>query len=460
MVGNMDLEGPERDDSMGRKGRKSSISILDQIPLRLTEPPKKVCFCIPIEWIVLPPEGEELAIRNSSIATVFLLLNTMIGSGIIVQAYVFSQSGIVSTIIEYVVIGTMMFYGVEMIIKVAVRRDIFDFSAVADNVLGVYGRLAVDLSIVINNAGALLSYILIIGTLFEDIVTTFSDCSAGYCNIAFLTILPICCFTIPLCLIRNFGHLAIISYLSVAVIVSIIFLVIIGGPIRREYYPTDDDSSITAGNFLGSIRNIGDVIFALGFITAVFHAYHAMENKSTTAFTEVARTTTVIGVAMCFFTGLAGYLSFRSATNTNILLNFPGAVGAVFKLALITHLILYIPGDFVIMRAALWKLFSVDVHKQSDTLFIATTLASIVTITFIAIMLQLFAPNSNALGLVIDLSGGLAGSIVYFVVPGLCGIKIYKDAQENDEKWLYWKAQALLGFGVVVMILVFIAHEI
>lgn len=460
MMGNLDVEGPERDNSMTRKSRKTSVSMLDRIPLRLTHPPKRVCFCIPIEWIVLPPEGEEVAIRNSSLTTVFLLLNTMIGSGIIVQAYVFSQSGIVSTIIEYVVIGTMMFYGVEMMIKVAVRRDIFDFSAVADNILGVYGRLAVDLSIVVNNAGALLSYILIIGTLFEDIVTTFSDCSAGYCNIAFLTILPICCFTIPLCLIRNFGHLAVISYISVAVIMSIIFLVIIGGPIRREYYPTDDDSAIMAGNFLGSIRNIGDVIFALGFVTAIFHAYHAMENKSTVAFTEVARTTTILGVAMCFFTGLAGYLSFRGATNTNILLNFPGAVGAVFKLALITHLILYIPGDFVIMRTALWKLFSVDVSKQSDALFIITTLASIITITFIAIMIQLFAANSNALGIVVDITGGIAGSVVYFVIPGLCGMKIYKDSQEDGERLLYRKGQALFGFGVVVMILVFIANEI
>jgi len=69
---------------------------------------------------------------------------------------------------------------------------------------------------------------------------------------------------------------------------------------------------------------------------------------------------------MCFMTGLVGYLSFLGDTETNIVSNFDGPVGAVFKVALVVHLILYIPGDFVVMRASLWRLLDTDVAKQSD----------------------------------------------------------------------------------------------
>lgn len=416
-----ELQHENENDSVRRSSQRqiSRISLLDYTPRS-----KYFCFIIPVEWIVLPEEGDDFHLKNSDLSTTFLLVNAMIGAGILVQGYVFSESGILSCCVEYIIVGVMIYMGVEMMIQCAASQQIFDYPKLAGHVLGVYGKLAVDLSIVINGAGALLSYILIIGTLFEDIVSSFSTCDAWYCNIAFLTILPIVTFTIPLCLIRNFGHLAVISYISVSVITSIVFLVIIGGPVvghNSHSAPT----SVKMGSFVGSIRNVGDIIFALGYSTAAFHAYNGMENRSVANFQRLAKTATWIGVLMCFFTGLAAYLSFGNDTDTNILLNFTGAVGDIFKLALIVHLVLYIPGDFVILRASLWRLFDVDVATQSNTLFISTTLGSVGLITMVAILLQVYCSNSNALGLVVDITGGMAGSIVYFLVPGLMGWKLF-----------------------------------
>ena len=49
------------------------------------------------------------------------------------------------------------------------------------------------------------------------------------------------------------------------------------------------------------------------------------------------------GGAMCYVTGLAGYLAFRGATEGDILDNFFGPLAAFFKILVIVHLILYIP---------------------------------------------------------------------------------------------------------------------
>lgn len=96
--------------------------------------------------------------------------------------------------------------------------------------------------------------------------------------------------------------------------------------------------------------------------------------------------------------GLVGYLSFVHNTETNILQNFTGTVGGVFKIFLIIHLILFIPGDFVITRAAFLRMFKLNALEISNMFFISITLLCIYTITLNAVLLQVFASDSNNLG--------------------------------------------------------------
>ena len=419
--------------------RTSSISVLG------TEV-KTLCFCIPLSWIMKPEEGDHVQLKNSDISTVFLLLNYMIGSGIVVQAYVFSQSGIIVCVFEYIVIGIMNYVGVNLLVQCAEETRVFDYSHLAEKILGTKGSLLVDISIIIGAAGSLLSYILIIGTVLTEVV---EHCSGWYCNIVFLTIVPVSLFTVPLCLLRNFGHLAVASYISITVISASVLLVIIGGPVENAH------SAVThykLGSFLGSIRTVGDIVFALGYITATFHSYNAMENRSIANFNRVTLSTTILGAIMCFATGLAGYLSFGDNTDTNIIENFNGAVGGVFKVALVIHLVLYIPGDFVIMRAALLKMRGIDIHKQSDFAFVTFSLSCIGFITFIALLLQVFLSSTDSLAIVVDITGGVAGSILYFVVPGLCAMQLFKNDRET-----YLKSVTLLLFGMAIVVLVIIS---
>ena len=62
-----------------------------------------------------------------------------------------------------------------------------------------------DASICINNGGALLSYILIVGSLLQEVTSGSSSNFAD--SIEFLTIIPVFLISLPFCLIRNFGHL-------------------------------------------------------------------------------------------------------------------------------------------------------------------------------------------------------------------------------------------------------------
>lgn len=115
-----------------------------------------------LEWI-LKDDTKTVVIKNNFTTTYFLLLNSMIGSGILVQGYVFYKSGIVVVLFEYIIIGTMNYAGVEVLIACAQYTNIFNYADLADKILGYYGALAVDVCIFIGGYGSLLSYILIIG---------------------------------------------------------------------------------------------------------------------------------------------------------------------------------------------------------------------------------------------------------------------------------------------------------
>ena len=58
----------------------------------------------------------------------------------------------------------------------------------------------------------------------------------------------------------------------------------------------------------------------------------------------VAGISIFIGAVLCYCTGLSGYIAFRSATEGDILDNFSGPLAACFKILVVVHLIMCIPG--------------------------------------------------------------------------------------------------------------------
>lgn len=395
-----------------------------------------------------PPSGMKVKISNPPLTTILLLLNSMIGSGILVQPYVFKETGIIATIIEYLVIGYMTFLGVDLLIRAAERADVFDYSRLASKALGEeFGGCVLDFSITINNAGALLSYILIINTLISSVILTYvEDTSPIYLNSTFLTGAIVTLFVLPNCLIRNFGHLAIASIVSITAITGTVLLVVIGGPMLGSSNSSD---ALNYANFDGSIMTIGSIVFAFGYTSAIFLAYDSLEPRNVNTFSEVAMWSTLSGISMCFVTGLIGYLSFRDDTQTDILENFTGILGSIFKIAVIAHLIFYIPSDYIVMRESLCNLIGIPVNKMDDAMYILFTIITLGAITATACLLLIYNTDTDSLSIVLDLTGGFAGSLTTFIIPGLIGTFILK-----EDLGLYYWSLGLVVFGCSIPVFV------
>jgi amino acid permease len=167
-------------------------------------------------------------------------------------------------------------------------------------------------SIAVGMFGAIMSYIIIIGSLSESILLSFME-PHWYTSSSIWSIFLVGTFVFPMCCIRHFGHLAYVSYASIVTIGLTMLLVLVVGLLSLE---SNKSEHLNYGSLSGTMDMIGTVIFAFNFSSAIFHAYEALqkEDRNIQTFSSVAKWTTFSGVVLSFMFGFIGYLSFREGT--------------------------------------------------------------------------------------------------------------------------------------------------
>jgi amino acid permease len=167
---------------------------------------------------------------NKAPLTAFLLLNTMIGSGILNQPQVFKSSGLIGGSVMFVIACAMTWLGVLLLTDAGVKTGIYEYSGLATHLFGRKGELLVDISIICLTFGALLGYILIVGSTVSDLLQSWG-CNSELCGVYWTLVLCVGILVFPFCLMRHFGHFAWLSLFSIFTIVLVLGLVCIGGTI-------------------------------------------------------------------------------------------------------------------------------------------------------------------------------------------------------------------------------------
>ncbi len=86
---------------------------------------------------------------NSAWLTTFLLLNAMIGSGILNQPYVFMKSGVIGALIAFVIAAAGTFTGLLCLTEAGMKVNVLEYSGLARKAFYKNGDRLVDVSIII-----------------------------------------------------------------------------------------------------------------------------------------------------------------------------------------------------------------------------------------------------------------------------------------------------------------------
>lgn len=399
-------------------------------------------------------------VTNSPLATTFLILNVMIGSGFLVQPYVFKEAGILTATFLYVVFSYACYEAAALLVYLAKRIRIYDFSGVIHHCFGTYGAIALDMSIIGVLGGSVLSYALLLGSLSSTIMSKWTSSTSGwYQTDEFWTTMWVLFVILPLCMARHLGHLAIVAYYSVTVVFATTMLIIVGGPLMYGTSVGDGGSVSLVTSGTGTLSAMGSILFAMAYLPAVLPAYQAAEVSTQRQFSIYLRICSWIGAVLYYCLGLVGYLTFGADVNVDILENFTGEWTTLFQVAICFHLALIVPGYFVIIRDSLTKVvghcgqlagyvsphasLSMAVVDEQSWVFTLTTLAMLAVIYAVTIALQAtVGGDSNVIAIVIDLVGGVAGSVEIFIIPGYCGVCLLSADGPEARKLLHGEFKA------------------
>lgn len=139
--------------------------------------------------------------KNSLVMTGFLLLNSMIGSGILNQPQVYESAGMLTATIMSVCAAALIWLGIIALVDNGVEHRIYDYSELAKLAFGKAGEVIVDISIAVGNIGALLSYIVVIGSTSSGLLNSWGCNSVG-CEEYVITSIIMTIFVFPVCLLR------------------------------------------------------------------------------------------------------------------------------------------------------------------------------------------------------------------------------------------------------------------
>ena len=291
---------------------------------------------------------------------VFNLTTTVIGAGIMALPATMKVLGVVLGIVLIVLMGILSEISVELLVRFSVLCKASSYGEVVQHAMGRPARILSEICIIVNNAGVLVVYLIIIGDVMSGSVHhlgVFDQLMGnGVWDQRKLVIFVVMVvFLAPLCSLDKIDSLSLTSAASVALAVlfvivtfTVAFIKLVEGRIDAPRM-APDFSSKTA---------ILDLLVVIPIMTNAYVChfnlqpiYNELEQRSPQKMNRVGRYTTILCILVYSSTAISGYLLFGKDTESDVLTNFDKDLGIRFSSALnyivrvgyILHLILVFP---------------------------------------------------------------------------------------------------------------------
>ncbi|EDL36510.1 solute carrier family 38 member 6 [Mus musculus] len=392
--------------------------------------------------------------------SVFNVMNAIMGSGILGLAYVMANTGILGFSFLLLFVALLASYSVHLLLAMCIHTAVTSYEDLGLFAFGLPGKVVVAGTIIIQNIGAMSSYLLIIKTELPAAISEFlpSDHSGSWYLDGQMLLIIICVgIVFPLSLLPKIGFLGYTSSLSFFFMVFFALVVVIKKwavpcPVTLDCInevfqisnATDDCKPKLFHFSKESVYAIPTMAFSFLCHTSVLPIYCELQSPSKKRMQNVTNTAIALSFLVYFVSALFGYLTFYDKVESELLQGYSkylphDVIVMAVKLCILFAVLLTAPLiHFPARKALMMILFSN--YPFSWIRHSLTTAA----LNAIIVVLAIYVPDiRNVFGVV----GASTSTCLIFVFPGLFYLKL------SREDFLSWKklgALFLLLTGAVV----------
>ncbi|XP_071642760.1 sodium-coupled neutral amino acid transporter 7 [Temnothorax longispinosus] len=364
-----------------------------------------------------PSEARNNETRRGAgiLGTIFLIVNTTLGAGLLNFPQAFDKAGGVGTSVV-AQLGFLVFITAALVILASCSNST-GTDTMQDTFAGLCGSKSLafcGICVAIYSFGCCLTFLIIVGDQFDRVFATYYGldyCHTWYLSRPFVTALSCSMFILPLCFFKRLDVLSYASSVGCITIVYVVWLIIYKSiTIQNGTVPP---IKIWPDNGYEVLQIIPIICFAYQSHMTAIPTYACMKDRNLCKFTLCA----VISMLICCGTysvvGYFGYATFGSGKVPSDILQGYTDKSAVVTVAIIAIAVKNFTTYPIVLYCGRDALLGIlDVSLDRIGVRVMVTLTWFVLSLVIAILVPDISP-------VINLLGSLSAMFI-FMLPGIC----------------------------------------
>nr|XP_043608697.1 amino acid transporter AVT6E-like [Erigeron canadensis] len=403
-------------------------------------------------------------------SAVFNLATTVIGAGIMALPATLKVLGLIIGVATIILMGIITEVSMEMLIRYSAHCNAKSYGEVVQHVLGTPGRIISEIFIVLNNAGILVVYMIIIGDVMSGtgdhigvLDQWFGKGIWDERRLVMLIVLVLC--LAPLCALDRIESLSISSAVSVALAVLFVMVTIAVASVMLIKGRIDFPRLLPD---ISTEKAILDILVVIPIMSNAYVChfniqpiYNELKNPSPKKMNKVGRITTFICVTVYWLTAVSGYLLFGEKTESDVLTNFDKPLGIrystglnyIIRVGYLLHLFLVFP----VIHFSLRQNIDALAFKGWDPLTKSKKRCLLLTFVILTLV-YLAATLIPSIWIAFKFTGSTTAVSLGFTFPALIALRLHHTGSislTSREKLLAWM---MLILAIMVSIVGVIAN--
>ncbi|MCO5554518.1 hypothetical protein L7F22_008047 [Adiantum nelumboides] len=410
---------------------------------------------------LLPSSAHSLQNGAGFGGAVFNLATSIIGAGIMALPATMKVLGLPLGFLAIVVMGLISEGSIELLILFSTHIKVWTYGEPVQGACGLIGRKLSEVCIIVNNAGILIVYLIIIGEVLsgsktgdhEGFLNQLAGHKGWWSNRSLVILLTLVIVLVPFCFLKRIDSLRFSS--AASVLLAVLFVVLATGIAVVKLFLGD----LSKPRLLPDTSSVLDLLVVIPIMTNAFIChfnvhpiYYELQDRTPAAMRRVGRASTLLCVVVYSMTAISGYLLFGDSTASDVLTNFDKNLGvrysallnAVIRVGYVIHLMLVFPVIHYSLRQTV-ELLLFPHAKESNRRFVCITLVQLVLIY----LGSAFIPN---IWIAFQFTGATTGLSLGFIFPASIGIRWCKLLNINSGKRraILICCWSMLGMAVLV----------